>query len=228
MHNVLPSQIADDYLAEFHGLTLARLTVPDLDSIMQHIIDNEHENVRPILEGIADYSEAFRDKIEYEFAIVAPFYEGDSNEFEKGVAEWGKMYGFEAKALKRANELETSVGGELNGLMLENDGDRKRYTILLDDASKPGRARMSRYDEYGFYSHDDFLTLRDALIEAIQEGFTKRAEKGIDELATTEKWALGTAITGAILEGKDPFAIQGKRANNEDQLLELATHDLIP
>lgn len=66
------------------------------------------------------------------------------------------------------------------------------WTIILPDASEPGRWRHQMFDASGFSGHCTRDTADAALLDAIDCGYYRPDPDALDRVSVTPKWAHGT------------------------------------
>lgn len=101
------------------------------------------------------------------------------------------------------------------------------WTIVLPDASEPGRWRHQTFDAQGFSGHCTRDTADAALLDAIDSGYYRDDPEALDRLSVTPRWAHGTrcnSIRQELHAGQINWteALARMSASSEQMVRELA------
>lgn len=80
-------------------------------------------------------------------------------------------------------------------------GDKNgRYAVIITEMSNPeyGDFRIQFFDKRGFYSHDTFKTIGEAVELMTRDGFLNASPGALDRLAADREWHFGTRMTDLI------------------------------
>lgn len=78
------------------------------------------------------------------------------------------------------------------GIEFRHARTQDRWAFVLADASEPGM-RIQFFDAHGFYSHQHYATLEEAVEEMLSQGFTQQDSRALDRMASTTTWLQGMA-----------------------------------
>ncbi|KKK62764.1 hypothetical protein LCGC14_3001090, partial [marine sediment metagenome] len=184
---------------------VSQLRSVDLVRVVNHAVDAFPDKAFYCFRWILRARPDLQDEMDEYLDEISPLIREDEGKIFKDAKHWVKHYKLRSKhALKMANLLEQFDGDPL-GAMLQSKDDVPRYALVLADASEPGRYRASYYSTNGLQSHDPFDTPLQAFEAAVKQGCDMKAEKSMDEVASTKEWRKGMQWAVLIQAGDDPF-----------------------
>lgn len=98
---------------------------------------------------------------------------------------------------KTFNDIMVRYSGKPLGIEFKHRTD-ERYTVILPDASEPGRFRISYFDKQGFSSHQTFDTIEKAAQEMIRDSYCSEARGILSKLSVTSEFEIGNKVSTLI------------------------------
>lgn len=136
----------------------------------------------------------------------------------KQIATHGLVGGSAEEKGRIALALHTHEHGDKPFVLMSHD-NYQRGVVVARSAKKPGQWQVTHFDKKGFAYDETYKTQEEAVAEATRTGYRHMAPHELEELAATEEFARGNALTmRAAQMGSRTLAAQAMKAETPARL----------